>query len=203
VWSLGLAGPLEKEDISLPETTASAGLRSSPSPWHPRAGLTTVELSPARCTGPQSANEAPMQWTPGELPRCYMLNRLGMGMRRLMRHHSTGQLASPVSMSPPETPPALRMRGVTEGGSEATKLLLPQGPLSVASSADLALGVLAHGGLEHCLCAQAPMQCMPPSCSLFGRKLGMPFTPRQQPNILLHWAYWTIIGKVVCFAPCA
>lgn len=58
---------------------------------------------------------------------------------RLARHHSTGGLASPASMSPPETPPRLRTRGATEGGNEATKLLLPLGPLSAASSTELTM----------------------------------------------------------------
>lgn len=60
-------------------------------------------------------------------------------MDRRTRYHSTGGIASPASMSPPETPPRARMRGATEGGTEATKLLLPLGPLSAASSTDLTM----------------------------------------------------------------
>lgn len=42
-------------------------------------------------------------------------------------------------MSPPDTPPGRRTRGATEG-DEATKLLLPQGPMSAAGSGELGLG---------------------------------------------------------------
>ncbi|CAK0784876.1 hypothetical protein CVIRNUC_008081 [Coccomyxa viridis] len=70
---------------------------------------------------------------------------------RLFRHHTTGAMISPLSMSPPETPPARRARGATEGNGlahsdaeEVTKLLLPQGPMSAAASGDL--GVVGSGG---------------------------------------------------------
>ena len=66
-------------------------------------------------------------------------------------------MISPLSMSPPETPPARRARGATEGNGlahsdaeEVTKLLLPQGPMSAAASGDLGVGVQQF--LRHELC---------------------------------------------------
>ena len=76
-------------------------------------------------------------------------------------------MISPLSMSPPDTPPGRRARGATEG-DEATKLLLPQGPLSAAGSGELGLGGLtayscidsiaksfsgAHACHQHCSCS--------------------------------------------------
>ena len=62
---------------------------------------------------------------------------------RLFRHHTTGggtgAIISPLSMSPPDTPPGRRGRAATEG-NEATKLLLPQGPMSAAGSGELGIG---------------------------------------------------------------
>ena len=64
-------------------------------------------------------------------------------LRRLFRHHTTGggtgAIISPLSMSPPDTPPGRRGRAATEG-NEATKLLLPQGPMSAAGSGELGIG---------------------------------------------------------------
>ncbi|CAL5223333.1 g5832 [Coccomyxa viridis] len=57
---------------------------------------------------------------------------------RLFRNHTTGGLISALSMTPPDTPPGRRARGATEG-DEATKLLLPQGPLSAAGSGELGI----------------------------------------------------------------
>ena len=66
-------------------------------------------------------------------------------MRAVGRHHSRAGLASPASISPPDSPAGMRALGATtSSANEATLLLLPQGPLSAADSGELDRGEPPH-----------------------------------------------------------
>lgn len=78
---------------------------------------------------------------------------------RLGRAHTTGALASPASITPPDSPVAQQLRSATEGdASEATVLLLPHGPLSAADSGELLAGL--RPGSKHAHSAPNMQTCM-------------------------------------------
>ncbi|CAL8462663.1 g2196 [Coccomyxa elongata] len=122
------------EDVALLDSPVSVR-----GPYDPLDADPEVAQPAAAAAGPKTLLQ---QWpTPGRA--------VELTPSRLTRYHSTGGIASPASMSPPETPPRARMRGATEGGTEATKLLLPLGPLSAASSTDLTMRDLVSPRTGH------------------------------------------------------